>query len=600
MSAFTIPTIFKAIDKFSGPVKAMKSNLSSFAQKAEVGISRLDRSVRKFTPSLGGMAKQALSFASAGILIAGIGGAVATVRDFEQANADLSAVMNTTSENSQKLFNDAARLGGQTSKTATEVVGLQEAFARLGFETPAIINMTESTISGAVAMNAELSETAELVGAMVKTFDGFSSLDTPKIIDQMTLATQKSALNFEKLQTSLPIVAGAANAAGIPFTKMTALLGKLSDSGIDASSSATALRNIFLESAKRGDSYSEILQSIQKNQDKLTAANDAFGKRGAVSASILANNLKEVDILAKKLENDFKGVAAAAEAKRLNTFGGSLDLLASKWSGILLAADDSASGLKKVTKVIQFLTKNLETVVNVGALLVAGFVALKIAVLAGNVAIFSYNVITGIAAVNSATMAVSIGASNVAMRAQQIATYGVIAAQWLWNAALASGAIAMQVLISPITGFIALGVILIATIVGMFNHWEKIKKAFTSGDILGGIKLIGLALVDSLLHPVQLLLELLAKVPGMANLAGGGAVKIQQIRENLFKTDAEKAESSPKGLLNPRLEEQRNSVERRESVEKQDFNLNINDLTGRASFEQELPPFINLSSTVGL
>ena len=127
------------------------------------------------------------------------------------------------------LQTDAQRLGATTAKTATEVVGLQEAFARLGFETDDIINMTQATISGSIAMKGPLADTAELVGAMVKSFDAVGSIDAPQIIDQMTLATQKSALTFEKLQTGLPIVAGAANAAGVSFTKVMALMGKLSE-----------------------------------------------------------------------------------------------------------------------------------------------------------------------------------------------------------------------------------------------------------------------------------------------------------------------------------------------------------------------------------
>ena len=277
--ALKVPSIFTAVDKFSTPVKKMSRNMTTFAQKAEMGVARLNRGFRRLTPSLSAVGKQMLAFAGTAALISGVGSAVRTVRDFEQANADLSAVMNTSSENQKKLFDDAARLGGVTAKTATEVVGLQEAFARLGFQTPDIVNMTEATISGSIAMNAELSETAELTGAMIKTFRDLESTDTTKIMDQMTLATQKSALNFEKLQTALPIVSKAADASGISFSEMAASLGVLSDGGIDASSSASALRNIYLEAAKQGVPYQTLIDKISNSTNKLGLANELFGKR---------------------------------------------------------------------------------------------------------------------------------------------------------------------------------------------------------------------------------------------------------------------------------------------------------------------------------
>lgn len=359
-AVFTVPSVFKAIDKVSKPLIAMQKNVKRFGastvanmQRASMAFNRFNRRVqsvgKRVSKAVGTFGVAFGMFA----IVSAVGGAINVFADFEQANAGLAAVMNKTVEENRALTEDAKRLGATTAKTATEVVGLQEAFARLGFSEDAILNMTGATISGSVAMQGELAETAELVGAMVKSFDDFESINAPTIIDQMTAATQKSALNFEKLQTGLPIVAGAANAAGIPFTKLLALMGKLSDAGIDASSSSTALRNIFIESAARGDSYQQILQNIQKNQDKLTAANDKFGKRAAVSASILANNLSQIDDLDQALQNA-AGTAETAANKQLNTLNGRLTILGSAYEGFILSLE-SGNG-----EFAQFLKTSVE------------------------------------------------------------------------------------------------------------------------------------------------------------------------------------------------------------------------------------------------
>tara|TARA_R110002012_G_scaffold62694_1_gene164822 strand:+ start:3350 stop:5236 length:1887 start_codon:yes stop_codon:yes gene_type:complete len=594
MSAIKVPAIFTAIDKFSAPVQRMSKNMSAFAQKAEIGVARLDRSMRRLTPSIGSLGKQMLGFAATGALITGVGSAIRTIKDFEQANADLSAVMSSATKPQLKaLADDAARLGGVTAKTATEVVGLQEAYARLGFETPSILNMTEATIAGSIAMNAELDETAELTGAMIRTFDKLKSTDARQVIDQMTLATQKSALNFEKLQTSLPIVAGASEAAGISFERTVALLGKLSDSGIDASSSATALRNIFLESAKEGLNYEQILSKIEKNQDKLTAANDQFGKRAAVSASILSKNIRSTQELTDVLEKTQKGqenynAAQVAADKRLNTLSGSLTLLSSKWDGLLIAQNNNTGAVGIMTKAVQFLTNNLEIIVGTLAALVAGFVAFKLALFAAKSVLLAYNIILGVYGALSGTAAISVGANTAALTAYNIATKAAAfftkiftAAQWLLNVALNANPIGLIVI--AVLALIAAVAIIIkkydewgaaaTVLLGPFGYlislvqefrrnWDNITNAFASGSILSGIKEIAKTLASSVLNPLQQIFELLSKISflGIGTVASGQIKMIDSIKDKLgIETPAINPKQAEQEALTQKIEETKNS-----------------------------------------
>lgn len=291
--------------------------------------------------------------------------AVQTFRQFQLENARLAGLLNTNAEGIKELTEDAKRLGSETSKTASEVTALQQAYARLGFSQKEILDLTGATINGSVALNASLDETAELTGAVVRTFDDFGTQDAAKILDQLTLSTQKSALNFEKLQTALPIVAGAANTAGVSFTELLSLLGKLSDSGIDASSSATALRNIFIESAAQGLSYEEILDKIVNSQDKLTAANDEFGKRAAVSATVLSKNIKGI----KELDEALQGAAGTAKKfadETLDTLDGDIKLLTSAWEGLILSVTEGDGVFNKAFRgVVQFSTQFLNNLKNI-------------------------------------------------------------------------------------------------------------------------------------------------------------------------------------------------------------------------------------------
>lgn len=88
---------------------------------------------------------------------------------------------------------------------------------------------------------------------------------------------------------------------------------------------------------------------------------------------------------------------------------------------------------------------------------------------------------------------------------------------------------------SAILGLIpGLGLV-INIITSLIKHWESVKTAFTDGGIIAGLKRIGFVLIDAMLKPVQALLELIAKIPGLEKLAGKGADWIQSMRDNLDK-----------------------------------------------------------------
>jgi hypothetical protein len=611
MSTFTIPTIFTAVDRMSPVVAKMSMGVQTFAQKAEVGVARLDRRMRRLGPSIGGLGKQMLAFAATGAVIAGVRGAVNTIKDFEQANADLSAVMNTTAENQKKLLDDASRLGGSTAKTATEVVGLQEAYARLGFATDDIVNMTEATISGSIAMNAELADTAELTGAMIKTFSALESTDTTQVMDQMTLATQKSALNFEKLQTALPIVSKAADASGISFEEMSASLGILADGGIDASSSASALRNIYLDSAKRGVPYQKLLEKIAKSTDKLKLANQLFGKRGAVVAVTLAENIEKQQVLKTELEKTKAGqenanAAMDAAKKRADTLAGRLTLLGSAWDGILIKANNNTGALGVFNRLIEFVTENLETITVIVGSLTAAFLGLKTMLFLSKVALIGYNLYLGISSALSGTAAIAVGSNATALFAYNAMTKIVTATtkiwtgvQWAINAALSANPIGlliiaiaalaaiMYVVIDRYDEFgasmtLSMGPIghMINLIMSLTRNWDMLTTAFESDGIAGALKGIGVVIVDSILYPLEQALELLSMIPGLTIA--------DDIAKDLAAFKLEHASMDSKvDAVNPKEAEQNALANKIETSTKSNATLTINDPNNRTAVDAD-------------
>lgn len=124
------------------------------------------------------------------------------------------------------------------------------------------------------------------------------------------------------------------------------------------------------------------------------------------------------------------------------------------------------------------------------------------------------------------------------------------AAQTLLNLAMTANPIGL--IIAGIAALIALIVIIIkkwdewgaaltlfmgpiGLIIGAFksvyDHWESIKTAFQTEGIVGGLKRIGIVLLDAILKPLQQILELVAKVDP-TGLAQKGVDSIKAFRES--------------------------------------------------------------------
>lgn len=206
--------------------------------------------------------------------------------DFERANSKLAAILGQSTQGISGLTEQAKLLGRTTSATASEVTGLQTELAKLGFVQSDIQNMTPAVLKFAKAVDTDLSSAAAFAGASLRIF-GRDSSRTEETLATLAIATTKTALDFSKLETSMSIVGPVANAAGFSLEETTALLGTLADRGFDASSAATALRNIFLNLADEGSDLSRALGQPVKNIDDLRAGLLRLEQEGVDLAKVL-------------------------------------------------------------------------------------------------------------------------------------------------------------------------------------------------------------------------------------------------------------------------------------------------------------------------
>ena len=278
---------------------------------------------------------------------------------FEFANSNLAAILGTTSDKIKDLTADAQRLGATTKYTASQATELQIELAKLGFTKKEILDSTSAILRFAQATGAELSEAAALSGAALRMFNA-DTKDTEQYVSAMAIATSKSALSFSYLATALPIVGPVAKAFNCTIEDTLALLGKLADAGFDASSSATATRNILLNLAdgsgklakalgKPVKTLPELVNGLQSLKDKGVDLNTTLELTDKRSVAAFNAFLTAADKIVP-LRNQITGVESEL-ADMANTMGdnvqGAIANLSSSWEAFMLSFSNTTGPAKE-------------------------------------------------------------------------------------------------------------------------------------------------------------------------------------------------------------------------------------------------------------
>lgn len=337
-----------------GEMAAVQGNMGGFSAKFGQGLSSAFSMFGPAALATGGV------MAAVGGLKKVMGDMVSINMQFEQSTANLAAVMGTTKDNVSALTNQAKQLGATTQYTAVQITELQTNLARLGFTEQEILNSTKSVQALATATGADLGEAANLAGAALRGF-GLNATEMERVASVLAVSTTKSALSFEKLATAVPIVAPVAKQFGFTIEDVTVLLGKLSDAGFDASSAATASRNIFLNMANSSGKLAQALGRPIRSIEDLAPALKELKDRGIDLAEMLsltdkrsvaafATFVEGADTMVD-LKNAISGCSDALQGmvdEQLNTLQGSVTILNSAWEGLMLTFSESNGTIKTV------------------------------------------------------------------------------------------------------------------------------------------------------------------------------------------------------------------------------------------------------------
>lgn len=359
-----------ALKGLPGPINQVVSNFSNMrSQLGAISNSSLpiaQKALQGFTTVLSGTVGFLLLF------VRYLTGSAATLREFEQANADLSTILGVNVKDMTALTDSALSLGRTTEYTARQVTQLQTELAKLGFGQGSIIAMQKPILQFATAVGANLADAASVAGSTLRAFN-LTSDQTEETLATLAVATNKSALSFDRIQNSIGTVFPVANAFGLSLKDTTALLGALANAGFDASSAATATRNIILKLADSNGKLAQSLGGPVKSFDGIidgliklrragTDLNEALeltDRRSVAAFSALISGAESARELRGALE-DVGGELDRIQKERLNTVEGSTKLLKSAWEGLTLAFQESNGTIKETIDQLTVLIQKVQ------------------------------------------------------------------------------------------------------------------------------------------------------------------------------------------------------------------------------------------------
>ncbi len=320
-------------------------------------LKRLEKRTGTATKSFGKMAAGVLGAVAAFKTITGaVGSAIRTFRDFEFQMAKVKAITGASNKDFVKLSKTAQDLGRSTFFTAEQVAKLQTNFGKLGFSTKEILKAQKATLDLATATDSDLARAAIVAGAAVRGF-GLDAGETQRVADVMGVAFTSSALDIEKFQTSMTKVAPIAAGASISLEATTAVMGTLTDAGIEASIAGTSLRNIFLKMQDPASDLSKHLGFTVTSSEDLQRALDQLNAEGLSNAEMMKlvdlrqvaafqtmiRGSKSVSDLTFELE---QSNGASAEMSRIvgDNLEGAFKRLTSAWEGLQIVVSESVFG----------------------------------------------------------------------------------------------------------------------------------------------------------------------------------------------------------------------------------------------------------------
>jgi TP901 family phage tail tape measure protein len=478
--AFTIPTIYTAVDQMSPTVQRMRQNVIGFGNSAEAAINRVERGVRKL--GLGEVQKQLLSMVSTGAALAGafqLGSfSFNSLADYETAVDSFRVIVSDLNDSQfapfQNKINEVAkttkRSGTEVAQAFEQIASKNATFAQTA---EGLGQVTQASITLAKAARMDLGVAAENLVGIMNQFS-FGADKANRTINVLAAGQAVGAASITQTAEAFVNLGPTAAGANVTLEESVGLIQTLAKFSLYGADAGTALRGSIIKLQKAGLGYksgqfsiNDALDDTNKLLDKLHTAKqkDAlitaiFGIHNITAGKILTANRDTYHQFTKAVT----GTSEAQKGADINSgnLRTTIQQLSAGWVNMLTASDKVGSGMTAISDAAKWLTVNLDSVVSTAVNAVKVFIAYKAIMFTAKSAMLAWNITLGISSALQGASSLAMAGNTTALTAQRIAlwltrsalmgetvaTAAATEATWSFNAALAA---------NPI-GFIVLGI----------------------------------------------------------------------------------------------------------------------------------------------
>lgn len=422
--ALTIPTIFSAVDKMTPKVKAMGAGLDGFTAKLEQASAASNRLFSRLTPSLSDASKQFLSIASTAAVATG---AIATARysmnaimEYETAIQSLQAVTGVSNSAMEGFKMEIASLGAESKKSSIDIA---KSFETIGsmmsqyLEDPkALRQIAAAGITLSKAARMELEPSLQSLTSVMNQFQ-LKAGDAADVVNRLTAGEIVGSIRTSEATNYLQEFGAVAKTMNVNVSESVALIEALGIQ-MDKTKIGVGARNILTAISAAGGLDRKARQDLQAagvdmsylmdNTKTLSQrlhelskiANDpvkmisVFGKENVTAASVIFQQLGKYDAYIDRI---YKTNEAQKQATiNSDTFAQAIDRLKNRWVNMLTSSTDVSGGLTRLKNIVNYVTENLDTLVNVGLNILKFMAAWKVLNVAMNAVITISNIRLGI------------------------------------------------------------------------------------------------------------------------------------------------------------------------------------------------------------
>ncbi len=328
-------------------LRLVASDFASGMARAERQTAELRAGLERVSQSFNTIRNQAaVGLAS---VVGGLALATREGAKFDDALTNVAAITRATSEELAELEKIARSAGATTVFSATEAASAMFNLASQGVKgAQAFDDLLNPILAASAALRRGIEPTAATTLATIKQF-GLEFSDASRVVNVFSAANEASTLNLERITDGLKVGGPVAKRFGIDLEEAVAVIGTLTDAGIQATEAGTAFRNILLNLTKTTPKAARALnkaglgaariaelikdpirlfEELNKAQFTNAELQEIFGKRAFTAAGILIDENKALDKLTKNLKKNTNSAFEIAE-RQLKSFGNQMLLMKS-------------------------------------------------------------------------------------------------------------------------------------------------------------------------------------------------------------------------------------------------------------------------------